>query len=222
MAWSDRARTALVATLLLLSAVGGRALAQPNDSAQDVAANKVAAREAYKEGQRLVEQAEYKRALAAFKRGYAFYEDPVFLFNIAQCHRLLAEREPAVKNYRAFLERVPDPPNLADIQRWLAQLDRQIEVDRKHTAATQAAEDRPVPQGTEPAGRPVEDDKPPPEPVPTYKKWWPWTILAVGVVGIGLGVGLGLGLRGPPPFNETLTDFGPGTKTTATVIGVRF
>jgi hypothetical protein len=31
--------------------------------------------------------------------------------------------------------------------------------------------------------------------VPTYKKWWVWTIVGVGVAGIALGVGLGVGLQ---------------------------
>lgn len=183
---------------------------------QATPADKAAARDAYRDGQQLVSAQDYRRALVAFKRGYASYEDPIFLFNIAQCERLLGEKEQAVRYYRAFLERVPEPPNLADVQRWLARLDAQIEADRN------ANVDRPAPQGDEPAARPV-DEPVSSDPVPVYKKWWLWTIVGVVVAGGALGVGLGLGLRGPPTFNQTLTDFGPGaTKTTSTLVQVRF
>ena len=34
-------------------------------------------------------------------------EDPVFLYNIAQCHRLLGENAEAVRFYRRYLEAAP-------------------------------------------------------------------------------------------------------------------
>jgi len=204
----------VVACVLRILLLGAGAHAAP--VAQATAADKAAARDAYREGQQLVTAQDYRRALVAFKRGYASYEDPIFLFNVAQCDRLLGDKEQAVRYYRAFLERVPEPPNLADIQRWLARLDAQIEADRTATV------EQPTPQGNEPTARPV-DEPVSSEPVPIYKKWWLWTIVGVVVVGGALGVGLGLGLRGPPSFNQTLNDFGPGAvKPTSALIQVRF
>ncbi len=48
--------------------------------------NKEAAKEAYSEGKRQYDLGEYDAALAAFKKAYLNYEEPVFLFNIAQCY----------------------------------------------------------------------------------------------------------------------------------------
>jgi tetratricopeptide (TPR) repeat protein len=211
-------RTAVLLLTLLVPVV-----ARAAPVGQATAADKAQAREAYREGQRLVEARDYASALNAFRRGFTSYEDPIFIFNIAQCHRLLGNKELAAKWYRNFLERVPEPPNLAEIQRWLAKLDREIEAEKRAQAQTpgQSSDDRPVPQGDEPAARGT--DEAPSEPVPVYKKWWLWTIVGVVVVGAGLGLGLGLGLRKPPPFKQTLGDFGPGAMTTtATAVELRF
>jgi tetratricopeptide (TPR) repeat protein len=53
--------------------------------------------------------------------------------------------------------------------------------------------------------------------VPTYKRWWPWTLLGVGV-GAGLAIGLGVGLS-RHHFAATIPDLGPGVSQ---AIGVRF
>jgi tetratricopeptide (TPR) repeat protein len=210
-------RTAVLLLSLLVPAV---AIAAP--VGQATATDKAHAREAYREGQRLVEARDYAAALNAFRRGFNAYEDPIFIFNIAQCHRLLGNKELAAKWYRNFLERVPEPPNLAEIQRWLAKLDREIEAEKRAGAASASEQERPVPQGDEPAARGT-DEAPSSEPVPVYKKWWLWTIVGVVVVGAGLGIGLGLGLRKPPAFNQTLGDFGPGaTQTTGAGVELRF
>jgi tetratricopeptide (TPR) repeat protein len=197
---------ALVCVLLALTASSARAT--PISLA--TAADKNAAREAYRQGQGLFDKGDYAGALRAFERGHAAYEDPSFLFNIAQCHRFLGHKREAVKHYRDFLAAVPAPPNLADIQGWLAELDAQIESEASR------GEERSSSASAQVADRSS-------EPVPTYKKWWPWTIAAGGVLVLGLGLGLGLGLRKAPAFNQTLTDFGPGvTKAAAAVVEVRF
>ena len=104
------------------------------------------------------------------------------------------------------------PTNRALIERVQGDVDK-----RKQENPSQ-----PVPQGVEPQGRPV-DEAPAKEPTPVYKKWWLWTIVSVVVVGGALGVGLGLGLRKPPPFDQTLADFGPGAaKPAAAIVGVHF
>jgi len=73
--------------------------------------DKEAAKQAYTEGKRQYDLGEYDAALAAFKKAYLNYEEPVFLFNIAQCYRALGERPAAVRTYRAFLRNWPKAPN---------------------------------------------------------------------------------------------------------------
>jgi hypothetical protein len=81
----------------------------------------------------------------------------------------------------------------------------------KETTAT-APKAAPLPPGWEgtepPVPTPSPEDPDSRVPVPTYKKWWPWTILGGGVaVGVGIAVGLVFGL---PKFQSELPAGGPG------------
>ena len=60
-----------------------------------VADNKDVARDAFREGTRQFDIGDFKSALAAFKKAYLNYEDPAFLFNIAQCERQLGDKAEA-------------------------------------------------------------------------------------------------------------------------------
>ena len=91
--------------------------------------NKQAAKEAYTEGKRQYDVGDYESALAAFKKAYLNYEEPVFLFNIAQCYRALGDRPSAVRTYRAFLRNWPKAPNREQVERIIAQLDAAIAQD---------------------------------------------------------------------------------------------
>ncbi|HEX9101766.1 MAG TPA: tetratricopeptide repeat protein [Polyangia bacterium] len=87
--------------------------------------NKEAAKEAYTEGKRQYDLGEYDAALAAFKKAYLNYEEPVFLFNIAQCYRALGDRPAAVRSYRAFLRNWPKAPNREQVERIVAELEKE-------------------------------------------------------------------------------------------------
>src|SRR4051794_1203250 len=114
----------IVATALLC-ALAGTAFAD----------NKEAAKESYTEGKRQYDLGEYDAALAAFKKAYLNYEEPVFLFNIAQCYRALGDKPAAVRTYRAFLRNWPKAPNREQVERIVAQLDDAIERDASAKAA---------------------------------------------------------------------------------------
>src|SRR4051794_4096008 len=81
------------------------------------AEDKEAARKAYSEGSRYYDLSQYADALEAFKRAYWNYEDPIFLFNIAQCHRLLDHKSEAISFYRSYLRKLPHARNRAEVQR---------------------------------------------------------------------------------------------------------
>ncbi|MCU1279104.1 MAG: hypothetical protein JWM53_2650 [bacterium] len=117
--------------------------------------NKEAAKESYSEGKRHYDLGEYDAALAAFKKAYLNYEEPVFLFNIAQCYRALGDRPGAVRSYRAFLRNWPKAPNREQVERIVAELESAIAQD----AAARAA----PPQDTLPPGKPGEPAKAKPE-----------------------------------------------------------
>jgi tetratricopeptide (TPR) repeat protein len=118
--------------------------------------NKEAAKESYSEGKRHYDIGEYDAALAAFKKAYLNYEEPVFLFNIAQCYRALGDRPGAVRSYRAFLRNWPKAPNREQVERIVAELEAAIAQDATAKAAP--------PQDTLPPGRPAEPKPKPEEP----------------------------------------------------------
>src|SRR5438270_13593151 len=106
------------------------------------AEDKNAARAAYAEGRRHYDLNEFTPALEAFKRAYVAFEDPVFLFNIAQCHRQLGNREDAIKFYRSYLRNQPDAPNHDEVNATIARLETDIaeqkQRDRQAANAAQA------------------------------------------------------------------------------------
>src|SRR3954471_19916614 len=138
----------IVATALLC-ALAGSAFAD----------NKEAARESYTEGKRHYDLGEYDAALSAFKKAYLNYEEPVFLFNIAQCYRALGDKPAAARTYRAFLRNWPKAPNREQVERIVAQLDEAIAKDASARAApppdTLAPANSPPPSTTKPADKPV-------------------------------------------------------------------
>ena len=102
--------------------------------------NKEAAKQSYTEGKRQYDLGDYDAALAAFKKAYLNYEEPVFLFNIAQCYRAMGDRPGAVRSYRAFLRNWPKAPNREQVERIVAELEAAIAQDEQAKAAP--------PQGT--------------------------------------------------------------------------
>jgi tetratricopeptide (TPR) repeat protein len=168
--------------------------------------NKDVARAAYQEGTRLYDLADFNRALEAFRTAYLNYEEPAFLFNIAQCYRQLGNRAEAIRFYKTYLRKVPDASNSEDVRRMIHGLG--------DGAAGQAL---PVPSptaATTATPPPATLAMPPPAttsvtmttgpsmtlrtaaaPVhakPAYKRWWVWGI--VGAVAAGAATGLALGL----------------------------
>jgi hypothetical protein len=116
--------------------------------------NKEAAKEAYSEGKRHYDLGEYDAALTAFKKAYLNYEEPVFLFNIAQCYRALGDRPAAVRSYRAFLRNWPKAPNREQVERIVAELDQAIAQDQSAKAAPPQDTLSP-PKPNEPNGAPA-------------------------------------------------------------------
>ena len=175
------------------------------------------ARRLYESATRHFDLTEYEAALNDFKEGYRHKDDPVFLYNIAQCYRLMNKNDEALKFYRSYLRRAPNAPNRDEVERRISTLQESIAAaDRARQTPPQTtlppsnikpSADAPATEATTTA--PAEAPPPPssstatptttsvtatapPRHTPVYKKWWLWTI--VGVVAVGAGVGLGIGL----------------------------
>jgi hypothetical protein len=69
------------------------------------------AREHYLQGNAYYKLDKYKEALGEYEQAYIAKQDASFLYNIAQCHRLMGNRAEAVKFYQRYLKDAPGAPN---------------------------------------------------------------------------------------------------------------
>jgi tetratricopeptide (TPR) repeat protein len=151
---------------------------------------RAAARRAYAEGKRHYDVGDFEPALAAFKRAYLAHEDPVLLYNIAQCQRQLHHPAEALTTYRSYLRKLPEAENRAEVEDTINKLE--IETGEKKPPPPPEPTPSPPPVAT-PAVDVAVTAAPPPKKTPIYKKWWLWTIVG-GVVVAGAATGIALGV----------------------------
>ena len=72
----------------------------------------------------------FSEALSEFEAAYLAVQDPPFLFNIAQCHRKMGNGKEALESYRSYLRVAPAAPNRAEVQKHIAELERQVHAAR--------------------------------------------------------------------------------------------
>ena len=185
------------------------------------AEDKEAARRAYSEGSRSYNLAQYADALEAFKRAYWNYDEPSFLYNIAQCHRALKHKNEAIEFYRSYLRNAPNAPNRAEVERIIAELEAAVQKD-KAVADAPPEGTLAAPPGTRPSAPPpsapepattaptpapaaviATTSTPAPAERPVWKRGWFWGVMAgaaVVVAGVAVGVTLGTSTtRDPTP-----------------------
>lgn len=166
------------------------------------------ARAAFRAGSQHYNLGEFQQALDGFREAYRNYDDPSFLFNIAQCERQLGHKREAVREYRAYLNNAGDnADNRDEINKIIAQLEKEI-ADEQSTAKMPPTSVTPPPPATTPtsATTTLTASAPPPaERTPAYKKWWVWTIVGgVAVAGAAAGLAVGLTHNGAPSASTTL------------------
>jgi tetratricopeptide (TPR) repeat protein len=228
----------LLATCLVVAAVVAvqatserRALAAPMTEGQRLRA----ARQHYEQAISHYNLDELEPALAEFREAYRFKPDPSLLFNIAQCHRKLGQREAAIDFYRKYVRASPDANNRAEAERWIAELkarsdepagaasaDGATAAGTPAAPATSAAIDVPAsaplvlsppPASTAATSAPLalgvssSDRAAPAATPPVYRRWWFWT--ALGAVAAGAAViAVTLGSTPPSPYAGNIA---PGT-----------
>lgn len=164
---------------------------------------RAAARHLFEEGSRHYDLGDYGQALELFKKAYVQFEEPSFLFNIAQCHRLLGDKKAAIQNYRTYLRKLPNASNADQVQRIVSELEDSIAREKQTTAPelkTPTTKDKQPISVEPPAAKPAPPDivatpiprSRPSDRVPAYKHWWPWTLAAVGIAAVAVGLGVGL------------------------------
>lgn len=175
----------------------------------------------FRAGQKHYNLSEFGEALREFKEAYRIKDDPAMLFNIAQCQWKLGDLRTAVHSYRAYLRMGKDPPNRAEVENRIQDLENRLKSDEDVRRSAEAAPVQPLPttvenapaeQSTAPASLPaapeaagtsaapavlVTGPATPPAPAarPLYRRWWFWTALGVVVVAAAAG-GLAWATRG--------------------------
>jgi tetratricopeptide (TPR) repeat protein len=161
------------------------------------AEDKTAAHKAYLEGTEYYNSGRYAEALESFKRGYESYEGPGFLYNIAQCQRALGHAKEAVESYRSYLGKSSaDAPDRAEVEKLIAELQREIDVPAPTLAPTPAASTA------------IATPAPPRPTRPAWKRGWVWGVVGgVVLAGIAAGVGVALGTEAHPPKADARVGF---------------
>jgi tetratricopeptide (TPR) repeat protein len=176
------------------------------------------ARQHYDKGVTLYDLGQYHEAAKEYEEAYKFKSDPALLFNIGQAYRNANEPADALRAYRAYLRRSPDARNRADVEGYIARM--QKAVDEQHAATpppptTPPATTTPPPTATTPpttsstmtSGTTMSaatsgSDKP-----PLYKRWWLWAAVG-GVVVAGVVVGVAVAYTTPKDAPAPSNAFG--------------
>lgn len=187
-----RALSAALALQLGLFAPMSVAVAQT--SADKAASRKVflAAQEDYAAGR-------YADALSKYQEAHRLFPMPAFIFNMAQCQRLLEQPEEALALYRRYLEEEPKARNRKTVEGFISELEPAVAALQKQKALAQLTP-APQPETALPPAAVAELSKPAPAAAPLHQQWWFWTGLAVVAGGVATGVVVANsgGSAGPP------------------------
>jgi tetratricopeptide (TPR) repeat protein len=131
--FSDRRGLAPFVGFVLLAAL---ALAAPAARAAELTpAQKLEMKQLYERATRAYDVGKYNEAIEEYQKAYEIGGDPPMLYNIAQAYRLNDQPNEALRFYRRYLQRAPGARNREDVERKIADLEKQVEDRRKAAAA---------------------------------------------------------------------------------------
>ncbi len=118
------------------------------------------AREHYLQGDAYYKLDKFREALGQYEQAYIAKADPSFLYNIAQCHRLMGNRPDAIKFYKRFLKDHPQSPNRGIAEKHIRELESALD----KTVAPLITHAPPPPAPAPPAGLAGSEGRPQPAP----------------------------------------------------------
>jgi tetratricopeptide (TPR) repeat protein len=146
------------------------------------------ARRHYNRGSQAFNLQKFDVALSEFQAAFVENSDPIYLFNIAQCQRNLAQYDAAAKSYRAYLNQSQNAPNRAAVEKLIEQMDEAAKEARAKVPPTGV--NAPLATPTTSTAPLAVTAAPPPARSPWYKSTTGWVLTGVGVGVLGVGAGL--------------------------------
>jgi tetratricopeptide (TPR) repeat protein len=111
----------VICAAALLAASGARAQSSAADNAQAH----------FDRGAKLYNLGHFQEAITDFEKAYDLDPSPIFLFNIAQSHRQLGNKERALFFYRRYLEQAPNAANRDDVERRMKDLQSSLQQEQE-------------------------------------------------------------------------------------------
>lgn len=90
------------------------------------AETKTMARKAFERGMAQFQKDDYDKAIEQFEVGYRLIPNPIFLYNIAQAHRLSNRAEKALDYYKRYLKDSPEAKNRSEVEAHITNLEAQV------------------------------------------------------------------------------------------------
>jgi tetratricopeptide (TPR) repeat protein len=183
-----RARTAAVSLAMALMFLAGSlprarvAQAQGTSRGALTEAQKKNVKEHYEKANRFYLIGKYPEAITEFEAAYLIGADPVMIYNIAQSYRLNSQPEEAARFYRNYLRSAPEATNRAEVEKKIAEMDKQA-ADKRQSAAAPAPVETPAPPAPVTTPAPVPGASGPGSGLPTQPPPWSPGGEPAGVVG---------------------------------------
>jgi tetratricopeptide (TPR) repeat protein len=134
----------------------------------------------------------YSNAIGEYEQAYLAKSDPSFLYNIAQCHRLMGQNAEALNFYRRFLRDAPNAPNRPVAEKHIKDLED----------ASRATVEPPPVVASPPASPPALEPAPAAVPPPTSPNPGTTPATSPGTTPGGSTLALNAPAPTPPPSGE--------------------
>ncbi|HSS39491.1 MAG TPA: tetratricopeptide repeat protein, partial [Polyangia bacterium] len=130
-------------------------------------------------GAKLYNLGHFQEAIGDFEKAYDLDPSPIFLFNIAQSHRQLGNKERALFFYRRYLEQAPNAANRDDVERRMKDLQASLqqEAELKQKPPTEVSPHVETREHQAPDAQPAPSEPPAvtdvaPAPAPEDRRAW--------------------------------------------------
>jgi len=148
----------------------------------------------FEKGQAMYLSDQFQGAIELFEQAYTLVRDPVYLFNIAQSYRKVADCENAFDFYTQYLEAAPGAENKPKVQQWLRELQPCVEQRKRDHEAARRGEEMERQRREEEARRQQQAMQ---QPAPAHEaevdggggyRTAGYVGMALGAIGLGIGV----------------------------------